>query len=122
MPGASVIVVPGAATSSAFWMVLKGAPAVVPLLVSSPVGLTYKVEPCVCAFAGAGAPMRNGAIRLTMISPATTNARAPRAELATIKDLPRVQRPCYGHSTRIQIDNLSSSPGDRTGNAYGHSP
>jgi hypothetical protein len=35
-----LIVVPGCATLSAFWMVLNGVVALVPLLVSAPVGET----------------------------------------------------------------------------------
>ena len=39
-PAARVIVDPGAARSSAFWMVLNGAAALVPVLASEPVGET----------------------------------------------------------------------------------
>src|SRR3954454_6052516 len=49
LPGARVIVVPGWARSSAFWIVLNGAAALVPLLVSAPVGATKYAVPAASA-------------------------------------------------------------------------
>src|ERR671917_2086577 len=77
-PGRRLIVVPGWATSSAFCSVLNGLPALVPLLVSAPVGATKYTAPAACA----GVPSPTVASTATTVNATrAANRRAPTGAL-----------------------------------------
>src|ERR1044072_3370197 len=97
-PGARVIVDPAAARSSAFWTVLNGAAALVPGLVSAPLGDTKYAAPA--ALAVAHSPVR----------PVRTVATRPMP--SRVRERRRAGRRCSMHQLRDY--GLRGAVGDAT--------